>query len=475
MPPERTMRADRHMSDVEALMWNLEKDPFLSSTFANVTILDQAPDVDRLRRRMLRALQLVPRLRQRVVPALGRLAPPEWRDDPDFDVSYHVRQLGLPAPGTERQLFDLATVLAQTPFDRTRPLWEFAVIEGLEGGRAALFQKMHHTITDGEGGVRMSEQFIDVSRDQPEPPPVEEPPAGAGAGGDAGSSGGLFATTLDTMAHNGRRQLGVARRAVDAAADLATHPARLPAAGADIVETVRSMIRQVAVTDSSRSTLWVHRSLHRRFEVLRVPLDDAKRAAKALGGSINDLFVAAAAGGAAAYHRAKGVEVDELRISMPVSTRTDRSAGGNAFTPARLLVPAGLEHPVERFDAIRARLDATKRERALGFANNLAGLVNLLPTSLLVRFARQQVETVDFATSNVRGAPFELFIAGARIEANYPMGPTGGTAFNLTLLSYGGSLDMGLNVDTGAIDDPELLRSCIERSFDDLLAAGTEG
>lgn len=462
------MRADRRMSDVEALMWNLEKDPFLSSTFANVTILDQPPDVERLRRRMLRALQLVPRLRQRVVPALGRLAPPEWHDDPDFDVKYHVRQLGLPSPGTERQLFDLATVLAQTPFDRTRPLWEFAVVEGVEGGRAALFQKLHHTITDGEGGVRMSEQFIDVSRDQPEPPALDEP----ATSGDGRGSGGLLATAVDTVAHNARRQLGVARRAAGAAADLATHPARLPGAGADVVETVRSMLRQVAVTDSSRSTLWTNRSLHRRFEVLRVPLDDAKRAAKALGGSINDLFVAAAAGGAAAYHRAKGADVDELRISMPVSTRTDRSAGGNAFTPTRLLVPAGLEDPVERFDAIRSRLDATKRERALGFANNLAGVINVLPTSLLVRFARQQVETVDFATSNVRGAPFELFIAGARIEANYPMGPTAGTAFNLTLLSYGGSLDMGLNVDTGAIDDPELLRSCIERSFDELLAAG---
>jgi hypothetical protein len=91
---------------------------------------------------------------------------------------------------------------------------------------------------------------------------------------------------------------------------------------------------------------------------------------------------------------------------------------------------------------------------------------------MLVRLTRNQVETVDFATSNVRGAPFELFIAGARIEANYPMGPTGGTAFNVTTLSSGGWLDMGVNIDLAAIDDPELLRTCLEEAYGDLLAAG---
>jgi hypothetical protein len=101
----------------------------------------------------------------------------------------------------------------------------------------------------------------------------------------------------------------------------------------------------------------------------------------------------------------------------------------------------------------------------------LVGVLNaLLPTSVLVNFARQQVETVDFATSNVRGAPWDLFVAGAEILHNHPMGPTGGTAFNATVLSYRGGMDMGLNIDTAAIDDPTLLRECIRESFDELLA-----
>ena len=197
----------------------------------------------------------------------------------------------------------------------------------------------------------------------------------------------------------------------------------------------------------ARSPLWTERSLRRRFEMLRVPLDDAKRTAKALGGSVNDVFVTGAAGAAGAYHRAKGADVDELRISMPVSTRSDGPVGGNAFAPSRVLLPVDIEDPVARFAAVRERLAVTKRERALGLAGALAGVMNVLPTSVLVRFARQQIETVDFATVNVRGAPFDLYIAGARIEANYPMGPLAGTAFNVTLLSYRGSLDMGINID----------------------------
>ena len=165
--------------------------------------------------------------------------------------------------------------------------------------------------------------------------------------------------------------------------------------------------------------------------------------------------------------------VDELRITMPVSTRKDGSAGGNAFTPTRVLIPVGAD-PVERFAAIRERLSTTRHERALSLIDGMAGFANLLPTSAVVRIARQQVETVDFATSNVRGAPFPLYIAGARMEANYPVGPTGGTAWNLTLMSYDGKLDMALNVDAGAVTDPVALRDAIQAEFASLIAAGTE-
>ena len=161
------------MSDAEGLMWRLEKDPYLTSTFGTVSLLDRPPDFDRLRARMERAVAAVPRLGWRVQPAPVNLSAPLWVDDPDFEIDQHVRRIALPKPGTMRQLLDLATLLVIDPFDRTRPLWQFIVVEGLRGGKAALIQKMHHTITDGEGGVQMSLQYLDFERDAPEPPPLD--------------------------------------------------------------------------------------------------------------------------------------------------------------------------------------------------------------------------------------------------------------------------------------------------------------
>ena len=460
------------MSDVEALMWNLEKDPHLSAAFANLTIFDRPLDVQRLRQRLERAARVVPRLRQRVVPAFGRLAPPAWQDDPDFDMDYHLRRVAVPGKGTERDLLELAATLANDPFDRTRPLWEFYVIEGLADGRAAMVQKMHHTITDGEGGIRMSMEFIDIERDAPAPPLIDEAETDSGPYAAPLHQRALVDAAFDTLTHNLRRQAGLARRMVGESLTVVRHPSQLIALPGEAVATMQSVLRQLAVTDGRRSPAWLERSLRRRFEILQVPLDDAKRAAKVLGGSVNDFFVTGAVGGAGAYHRELGLPVDQLRISMPVSTRTDRSSGGNAFSVTRSLVPTDPD-PVARFASISERLTTTKRERAVGVTAALAGVVNVLPTSVLIRIARQQVDTIDFATSNLKAAPFDLYIAGAKLEANYPIGPIGGTAFNLTTMSYRGMLDMGLHIDSAAIAEPDRLRRCLEQSFEELIAAAT--
>jgi len=452
------------MSDAEALMWNLEKDPSLRSTFLNVTFLDRPPSFDGFRARIARAVAEIPRLRQKVVPSPARLAPPDWVDDPAFDLDFHVRRIAMPHPGSDRQLLDFAAVEFQDPFDRARPLWRYTIVEGLEGGRAALLAKMHHTITDGVGGIRLSAMFLDLERDAADPEPVEAVPF-------VDSPEGILADVGDAIAHGLRRQLGMNRRAAGAAVDALIHPQRLPGQAVEAAGLVRSLARQLVVTDRARSPLWTgRRSLSRHFEILSVDLDQLKAVSNALGGTVNDGFVTGVAGGAGGYHREKGVEVDELRASMPVNTRTDKSMGGNAFSPTRALVPAGTKDPAERFRGIHAALDSTKNERGVAFTANLAGLLNSLPTAMVVNFARQQVETVDFATSNLRGAPWDLFVAGAEVLGNHPMGPTGGTAFNATVLSYRGTLDMGINMDTAAIDDPALLKSCIAESFEELLA-----
>jgi WS/DGAT/MGAT family acyltransferase len=459
---------NERMSDVEALMWSLDADPMLSSAFANLTEFDRLPDLERLRARMWRASRVVPRLRRRVTAGFGPVATPAWEDDPDFDLDRHLRLVRLPRGATEADVRALAVEIAATPFDRDRPLWEFTLIDGLPGGRAAMVQKMHHTITDGKGGIRMSLEFIDLERDAPDPPPLDDgppPPAERAP----------WSAAVDALAGLARRNADAARRAVDTAAEWARDPLHvatvLAGLPAETAATTRSVIRQLGVVDSHRSPLWTERSLDRALETFLVPLDEVKAAATALGGSVNDLFVAAAAGGAGAYHRRLGVGVAELRMSMPVSTRTDRSPGGNAFTPTRVLVPVGAD-PRERFDEIHRRLAVTKNERALGLTASLAGLVNLLPQPVVVRLARQQVTTVDFTTSNVRAAPFDLYIAGALMTGNYPLGPIAGTAWNLTTMSYRGQLNLGLHVDRAAVADPAQLRDDIEASFAELIELG---
>ena len=430
-------------------MWAVERDPALRSSFLNVTFLDRSPDFGRFRHRMDRAVAAVPRLRQRVTPA-GLLGVPGWEQDPDFDIDFHVRRIDAPPPGSDRVLLDMAAALYSEEWDADHPLWQFTIVDGLEGGRAALLAKMHHTITDGVGGVRLSAMFLDLERDAPEP--ELQPDAEDDLPGDEPTS------LLDAI----RRPLDLTRKAIADVADSVTHP----------VETAQSVARQILVTDRARSTLWRgKRSMHRRFDIVRFPLDDAKRAAKAMGGTVNDFFMTGVAGGAAAYHRKKDAPVEEMRVAMPISTRTDRSAGGNAFAPTRVLVPVGIEDPVARFTAVHEQLNAVKSERALGMAETLAGVLSSLPTPVLARLARFQVETVDFACSNVKGAPFDLYVAGAKVLANHPMGPTAGVAFNATLLSYLGSLDIGVNTDTAAVDDPALLVQCIEESLQELAAA----
>src|SRR3954470_7033767 len=156
------------LSPLDYLLHRGEAYPATRSAFLNLEILDGLADWGRLREALDRASRVVIRMRQKgVVPPLPT-TPPRWVTDPTFDLDYHLRRVALPAPGTERQLLDLAASISAPPFDRSRPLWEFTVIEGLQGGRAALLQRIHHTITDGVGGLRLSLSLVDLERD-PEP------------------------------------------------------------------------------------------------------------------------------------------------------------------------------------------------------------------------------------------------------------------------------------------------------------------
>ena len=200
---------------------------------------------------------------------------------------------------------------------------------------------------------------------------------------------------------------------------------------------------------------------------------DAKAAAKRLGGTINDLFVTGAVNAALAYHHRREAPVEALNISFVVSTRDDRTIGGNAMTPTRLQVPGGAMDPAARYAVISERLAARRAEvRGQGMLSGLAGIANLLPTSLVTSVARAQAGKIDFATSNLRGARSAQYVSGARVLHKLAFGPAAGTAFNLTAFSYNDRFDMALTIDPAAVEEPAELRHHLEDGYAELLQAG---
>lgn len=461
---------DRRMTDADHLMWRLDRDPYLSSTFANISVLDRPVDRDRFLRRVEAAVKAVPRLRHRVVESAGSLSPPVWVEDPDFDLSYHVRHVALPRNGSMRQLTDLATLIASDPFDRHRPLWQFWIVDGLRGGRGALIQKLHHTLADGEGSLAIALTYLDLERDAPDPEPVV--PLDPGSTGTPGpspsaedpSSAPGSDVLRDLVTGSLRLPLGLIRQVRDLLAD----PAHLPDTTGELARSVRSALSELTEVDRARSPLWTRRSLRRHLEVLRAPFAETKDAARRLGGTLNTAFVTLAADAAGHYHDRRDAPVENLRASMAVSTRTEGS-GANAFTLTRMMVPTGPMPIDERFAAIHELVTVSRSGVSGSTVDTLAGLAAALPATVVTRLARLQTQTVDFATSNVKGAPMPVYVAGAQILENYPIGPLVGVACNLTLLSYRGSLDIGLHLDPAAVTDPGAMKKSLERSLRRLL------
>jgi WS/DGAT/MGAT family acyltransferase len=476
---EREQRFGDRMSDHEALMWNVEKDPWLNPSGASLTILDGTLDADHFRRTMRRAISKMPRLYERVVPGFGRVAPPAWVPDPEFDVDFHVRQLRLPAPGSDRQLFDLAAQLYQEPLDRTRPLWRFVVIEGLEGGRSAIYAIVHHAVADGIGQLRMAEMYQQLDPSEPAPDEVElerivdeavEAHHAKQLGGDL--TDGLPATIGQSLAHLVRRQLGVARRLAGEVAIWPADPQRARETIDGAATAVTSTLGALAGTGNEvegGSPLWANRSRHRHLEHVALALDELKAASKRRDVTINDLFLAGLTEAAVRYHADRGVEVDAFNTSFVLSTRSDAAIGGNAFTPVPVQVPGAPMPLDERIADIHVRLAEKRASMSTGGGMGaLSGVANLLPTSVITSAARAAASKIDFATSNLRGAPVPLYVSGARVRRIVTLGPVAGTACNATALSYENSFDIGLFIDPVAIEAPGDYRDHVESSFADI-------
>jgi diacylglycerol O-acyltransferase len=461
------------LSPLDYLFHRGESHPSTRSAFLNLEILDRPADWGRLREAMDRASRVVIRMRQKVViPPLPATAP-RWVVDPDFDLDYHLRRVALPAPGTLRQLLDLAELTLQSPLDTSRALWEAIYVEGLEGGqgaRSALLTKLSHAVTDGLGGIALFEQVYDTERDAP-PRPMPPVPVPRDLSGNDLLRGSLRRLPETTFAA-GQRLLG---RAAGATARLITQPGGTVA---DAVRFADSARRMLSPPPAGPSPLLRRRSLVSRTVVLEVPLADLRAAAKAVevpGGrraSVNDAYLAALCGGLGRYHEMLGVPVDALPLALPVSLRSgDDPASGNRFTGVTIAAPVGESDPVERMRQVREQVIARRSEPAIDVIGRLAPVLTLLPDEALYEVF-ERITPADVQASNVPGYAQETFLAGARVDRQYGLGPLPRVGMMAVLISRAGTCTVAFRYDTASFSAGDQLEKCLAAGFDEIVELG---
>ncbi|WP_226362025.1 wax ester/triacylglycerol synthase domain-containing protein [Pseudonocardia sp. ICBG1142] len=455
----------REISSFETMMWRAEADdPRFRSPVLAVELLDVRPDWDRLVAAVDWATRMVPRFRERIREPLGGLGTPYWIHDVEFDLHYHLRRVRIPGAGPDfwPELSSIAEQFMMTPFDRERPLWEATLVEGLPGGRAAFLLKLHHVLTDGMGVVQLLSQLHSRKREHDEEKP--QPPAPA-------------TETPDPLAEVDRlvrREAGIVPATVRAARDVVgalTHPL---SAARDSARYLESALRVLSPPPGTGSELLRPRGTSWRFVALDVSFPDLRAAAKTVGGSFNDAYVASLLGAFRRYHEEMGHPVPGdavLRTSVPMSVRRPGDAdGGNRWAPARLRGPMGIADPAARLRAVGEQMRAAREEPALESPDVVAPLLARLPGPLLTLVAGGSTQGNDLQASNVPGLRAEAFLCGARIERVYPFAPLPGCAAMITVVTHGELCCVGANIDAAAITDRDTFARCLAEGFSEVLA-----
>ena len=419
------------LSAFDQILHRGEANPRTRSGIMTLEILDTTPNWDKFQTRFDNASRKVLRLRQKVVMPTLPTAAPRWVVDPDFNLDFHVRRMRVPEPGTLRQLFDVAEVAAQSPLDISRPLWTATLVEGLEGGRAAVLMHLSHAVTDGVGAVEMFANLYDLERD---PPPQAPPPLPVPqdlSPNDLMRQG--FNRLPGTIAGRVR---GVLFGAAHVVGEVVRDP--ISRMGA-LVEYAMSGARVVGPV-AQPSPVLRRRSLSSRSEAIDIEFGTLHKAAKAAGGSINDAYLAGLCGALRLYHEAKGVPIEALPMAVPVNLRSEADpAGGNRFAGVNLAAPIGLHRPRNAHQEHQIADDAQARGTCHRHGRrDCPGTHSDAGTACWIESMAGSIVNLDVEASMSASTTVTPSSAGRRSWREYGIGPLPGAAMMVALISCAG-------------------------------------
>ena len=467
------MGSDGHMdrlTSIDASFLAQEKEGSHMHIGAVMLFEGPAPSHEELCAQVSERLHLVPRYRQKLSFPRLQMGRPLWIDDPSFNLDYHIRNTALPKPGSIEQLRRLAGRVFSQRLDRTKPLWEMWIAEGLDDGRFALINKTHHSLVDGVSGVDLTTVLFDLDREGTEVPKAERE-----------WTPGPEPSDTEVVARGVRELAGVpfqlGRRALRAATDPGGTAGKLRETAEGTGEVIWGTVVKAPETPLNQEI-----GPHRRIVWVDADLAELKEIKNALGGTVNDVFLAVVSGALARWMRGRGVRTDglELRGAIPVSVRTEDEQGalGNKITIMIGRLPTHLDDPVDRLRRVSAQMQDLKESKQAIGAEAIARLEDFAPPNILARSSRLHFSTrlYNLLVTNVPGPQFPLYLLGRELEEMIPvafLAPN--QALAIAIFSYNGRVKVGLIADYDLLPDIDVLGEQVRESIAELLDAARSG
>ncbi|MGB8652552.1 MAG: wax ester/triacylglycerol synthase family O-acyltransferase [Mycobacteriales bacterium] len=451
------------LTSVDAGFLHLEEDGAHMHIGAVGVFPGPAPSIEAFRAHIDARLPLLPRYRQRVQEMPLGTGRPVWVEDASFHLDYHVRHTALPAPGTQRELLNLVDRVVGQRLDRSKPLWEMWLVEGLEGGRWAVVAKTHHAMIDGVSGVDLMSVLFDLTPDVvDEPPPAWTPAPTPGALGLlADGAQGLLRNVVELSS----KGLGLARHPQEAVRSTV-------GAVTALADAAKPLVDPAPKTPLNRKP-----GPHRKVAIVDTALADYKAVKASSGATVNDVVLTAVAGALGRFLADRGVDTDdlELRACVPVSLRSEakRGALGNEIAIMMAPLPVGTRDATARLAAVRTSMEHLKSSKQAQGAKVLTSLENALPPAILARASRLGFSSrlYNLLVTNVPGPQVPIYLLGRQLEELVPLAflaPEHTLAIGI--ISYHGHVTYGLIADADQVPDLDQLARYLEEALAELVS-----